>query len=87
MSKKTVKEVTKKSNVIYIGPTITGVVRHFTVFKDGVLPEKVTKCTAELPMMKRLFINKDYLPTAVKELREKQSALSTIYVHTAKKFQ
>ena len=76
----------KQGNVMYLGPTITGVIRHSTVFKNGVLPEKVKECIKELPMMERLFFHLDYVPAAIKELNQQQSVLGTIYAQVAKKF-
>lgn len=81
------KKQEKKGNLVYLGPTITGVVRHSAVFEDGVLPERTQKCVAEFPMMERLFVQIDEMPEAVKELRKEQSVLSTIYKQTANKYQ
>lgn len=88
MSKKKTSPVSEKKqgNVMYIGPTIVGIVRHSTVFKDGVLPEKVKGCVAELPMMEKLFVSIEEVPTALKELKKKQSVLATIYDKTLNKF-
>lgn len=88
MSKKTNAPATEKKqgNVMYIGPTIVGVVRHSTVFKDGVLPEKAKKCVAELPMMEKLFVSIEEVPAALKELKKKQSVLATVYGKTQNKF-
>lgn len=92
MSAKTTKTVEakkkqeKKGNTVYLGPTITGVIKHSTVFQDGILPEKAQICVSDFPMMRRLIVNMDEMADAVKELRKKQSALSTIYAQTAQKF-
>lgn len=75
-----------QSNLMYLGPTITGVVRHSTIFKNGVLPKKLKDCVEQLPMMKKLFVGLDEIPNAVKELEKEQSALRTIYTQVAKKF-
>lgn len=86
---KTVKETAppeQKSNLVYIGPTITGVIRHSAVFQDGVLPAKAQQCVLEFPMMRRLFVTLDEMPGAVKALRKKQSALGAIYEQTAQKY-
>lgn len=72
-------------NVMYLGPTIEGIVRHGTVFKDGILPEKAQECIKELPSLRRLFVSVDRMPEAVRELRTK-SALAAVYEHTAIKF-
>lgn len=77
----------KKGNLVYLGPTITGVVRHSDVFEGGILPERTQKCVADFPMMERLFVQIDEMPEAVKELRKEQSVLSTIYKQTVNKYQ
>ena len=66
--------------VMYLGPTIVGVIRHSTVFKEGILPEKVQECIKQLPMMERLFVPIGDIPEAVKEINKNQSVLRTIYV-------
>lgn len=77
----------QKENIVYLGPTITGVARHSEVFEDGVLPDKAQKSIAEFPMMERLFVKISEMPEAVKELRKEQSVLSTIYKQTENKYQ
>ena len=76
----------KQDNLMYLGPTITGVVRHSTIFKNGVLPAKVKDCVETFPAMIKLFVPMEEIPNAVKELRKEQSALGTIYSQTSKKF-
>lgn len=80
------EEKEKRGNRMYLGPTITGVVRHGTVFKDGVLPKRATECIAELPVMERLFVETDRMPEAVTELGKKQSALGAVYARVAEHF-
>ena len=85
----TVKKTTaakKQSNLMYLGPTIAGVVRHSTIFKNGVLPKKLNECVEQFPAMKKLFVTMGDIPKAVKELNKEQSLLGTIYSQTAKKF-
>ena len=74
------------SNLMYLGPTITGVVRRSTSFKNGVLTQKLKECIAQYPAMKKLFVSTEEIPTAVKELNKEQSYLKTIYNQVAKKF-
>ncbi len=76
----------KRESRIYLGPTITGAVRHGTVFKNGVLSKRVQECIAELPVMERLFVETGRMPEAVKELGKKQSALGAVYVRVAAHF-
>ena len=76
----------KQGNLIYLGPTITGVVRHSTIFKNGVLPEKLNKCVEEFPAMKKLLVSTEEISMVTKELMKEQSATATIYAQTDKKF-
>ena len=76
----------KQGSLIYLGPTITGVVRHSTTFKNGVLPQKLNGCVEEFPAMKKLLVSMEEIPAVTKELMKEQSALSTIYAQTDKKF-
>lgn len=76
----------KKGDLMYLGPTLTGVARHGTVFKDGKLPPKAQECIAELPVMERLFVELDKAPDTVRELRKSQSALGTVYTQVEQKF-
>lgn len=83
----TKKAVAKKqSNLMYLGPTITGVVRHSTIFKNGVLPKKLTECVEQFPAMKKLIVSMEDIPAVTKELNKEQSALGTIYSQATKKF-
>ena len=75
----------KKENVVYVGPTIIGVVKNGFVFKDGILPEKAQECISALPMIERLFVPQSKYVGAMKELCEKQSVLSAIYREVIKK--
>ena len=84
----TVAEEKQKSReaVMYLGPTIVGVIRHSTVFKEGVLPEKVQECVKQLPMMEKLFVSIGDIREAVKEINKNQSVLRTIYVQVTNNF-
>lgn len=77
---------TVKENKMYIGPTIAGVVRHSTVFKDGKYPEKVEACIKKFPMMELLFVGMKELPKATKEIRVHGSALQEISARVLEKF-
>lgn len=80
------KKEEQKSNVMYIGPTIPGVARYSTVYKNGVLPEKLKECIKEFPAMARLLVKIEDMPEAVKKLNEKNSVLSTISAQVKNKF-
>lgn len=76
----------KKGNLVYLGPTIIGAMRHGTTFKDGELPDNARKCLKEFPAMERLLVEVDEMSGAVIELRKRQSALKTVYKQTEEYF-
>ena len=76
----------QQENLMYLGPTIIGVVRHSTIFKNGVLPREVTECIEQLPVMRKLFVVTEESPATMKELSKEQSVLKTIYSQVSKKF-
>lgn len=88
VSKETKQEpkIKKAVDLMYLGPTIVGVARHSTVFKDGRLPAKAQACINELPMMAKLFVPLSDMPEAIKELNKDQSVLRTVYSQVLKKF-
>lgn len=75
----------KKGNLMYLGPTIKGTIRHSTVFKDGILPKEVQKCVEEFPMMEPLFVEMDKIPGVVKQLA-KQSVMKEIFNQVSRHF-
>ena len=78
-------KTTKGVSVMYIGPSIPGVVRTSTVFKNGVLPEALKKCVEAKPYMKKLLVPLAELSAAIKELNS-DSALNSIYRKVKKEF-
>lgn len=80
------KKEESKENLMYIGPTISGVARYSTVYKDGILPDKLKKCVESFPAMKKLLVKIDDMPEAVKKLNEEHSTLKTIYTQTRNRF-
>lgn len=78
------KKQEKKQNLVYLGPTIPGVIRKNDVYQDGILPEAVEKRISALPIMGRLFVSLDDMTEAVKELKKETSALGAIYTEVAK---
>lgn len=76
----------KKEDLMYIGPTIAGVVKHSTVFKGGILPVKASKCIEQFPAMNKLFVPLGDMPAAIKELNKASSATRTIYTQVVSKF-
>ena len=56
----------KKENVMYIGPSITGVVMHSTTFPEGELPERVKKAIDTFRPLSSMFVPISELEEAVK---------------------
>lgn len=75
----------ERENVTYVGPSIIGVIKNGSVFKDGILPAKAQECVERIPMMKKLFVPQSKLVETIKELRDDQSALCSIYRAVNKK--
>lgn len=73
-------------DTMYLGPSIVGVIRHSTVFKNGVLPQKAQECVAKFPTMEKLFVPLSGVPEAVKELNKTQSVLQTVYTLVKNEF-
>lgn len=76
----------KSENLMYLGPTIAGAIRHGTVLKEGKKSKKVQECIETLPIMERLFVCEKDVSRTVKELSMKQSALVSIYNKVAQTF-
>ena len=90
MSAKSIKKEAVKTNpkvdVMYLGPTISGVVKYSTVFKNGVFTKNVREYMEQMPCMKELFVPLGELPNAINELNKEKSVLKAIYMQVAKKF-
>jgi hypothetical protein len=78
ITKKTVTN-TKRETVMYIGPTVRGVVINGTLFKDGKLPALVKKRTEEMPVLQSLFVPVSKLAEAQRELKDLKSAMAICY--------
>lgn len=64
--------------VVYIGPTIPGVVTTNTIFNNGISNE-LQILTGELPAIKELIVPVDKLVGARAKLRDRKSATSICY--------
>ena len=64
--------------VIYVGPNIGHELQRFRVFRGGI-PTTLTPLIEEKPTLKGLFIDVDQLPQAVRDLRDPNSTISTLY--------
>ena len=65
--------------VTYLGPSISNVVEHGTVFVSGNLTNIMKEQVERVPALKGLLVKTSKLVQAKKDLRNKDSALSAIY--------
>lgn len=63
---------------MYIGPTISGIVKNSTIF-IGELPDRLNKLTEELPCIKNLIVPIDKLTKAKQALFEQGSVENVSY--------
>lgn len=80
------KQTRTNQSLIYLGPSITGVVRHATTFSNGILSEALTMVCADTPAIRRLIVQLDEAPSLIKELNKKQSATANVYRFVAQKY-
>lgn len=64
--------------VMYIGPTVRGVVRHGATFSGG-LPAQLNKLAERKPIIKNLIVPLSRLESAVKESNTEGAALAVAY--------
>ena len=75
-----------KPNLMYVGDTIPGVVRHSTVYAEGILTPAIDKCIEEFPAMAKLFVPVDDITEALKKVKEKYSPLFVVNREAVIKF-
>ena len=72
------KNMEKKETVMYIGPTISGVVKQNTVFNNG-LPKGLIELQEKMPIVKSLIVSTSQIAEAKNKVQSKGSALNVIY--------
>ena len=81
-----VKPEAPKENLMYVGDTIPGVVRHSTVYAGGVFTPAIDKCIEACPNMASLFVRIDDIPEALKKVKKQYSHLYVINKEVVSKF-
>ena len=66
-------EETIVENVMYLGPSIDGLISHSTVYTDGILPDSVTNAIAEFPLMGHLFVPLSKVPDTYRILSKRNN--------------
>lgn len=65
--------------VVYCGPTLPGIARQYTVYKDGIPPQ-----LAANPLLYRLVLPLAKMPEVRRQLREKSGIYYSLLVAAAK---
>ena len=76
--KKAALRTSRKETVIYIGPTVPGIVIAGTIFNNGC-PEKLKKAMEEKMVLSMLLVPVSGLAKARQELKEPGSVLQICY--------
>lgn len=72
------KAVAKQETVVYVGPTISGVASHNTVFNNG-LPQSVQDAITKEPAFKNLLVPVSALAAATSDIANKRGATYVFY--------
>jgi len=67
-----------KATVMYVGPTIVGEIKQYSVYKNG-LPKNVSKLAEQVPAIKHLLVQTGHITEARKQINEKGSVLNVMY--------
>lgn len=77
-AKKQKKAPTDSATAVYCGPTIPGVAKQFTFYRDG-LPAELEDARRETPAMGGLIVPLEELPEAMRQLRQGAGPIFTLY--------
>ena len=67
------------SNVVYVGPKVSGVIQQFDTF-SGNVPESIEEFSNKYNTIRALFIPISDFAKAFREVKEKESALYSLYM-------
>ena len=77
-AKKQKKAAADSATVAYCGPTIPGVAKQFTFYRDG-LPAALEAARQETPALGGLIVPLEELPEAMRQLRQGDGPIFTLY--------
>lgn len=72
------KTVEPGATAVYCGPTLPGVAKQFTVYRDG-LPAALEAAKRETPALGGLIVPLEELPEAMRQLRTGRGPMFTLY--------
>jgi hypothetical protein len=78
MTAKKKQQSAEEGTVVYCGPTIPGVAKHFTFYRDG-LPAALEEAKEKTPALGGLLVPLEELPEAMRQLREGTGPIYTLY--------
>jgi hypothetical protein len=78
MTAKKKAQPAEATTVVYCGPTIPGVAKQFTFYRDGI-PEAMKAAREKTPAMDGLLVPLEELPEAMRQLREGSGPIYTLY--------
>lgn len=78
MTAKKRKQAEKATTVVYCGPTIPGVAKHYTFYRGGV-PDTLKAAQEQIPALGGLLVPLEKLPEAMRQLREGTGPIYTLY--------
>ncbi len=73
------KKQKQRETCVYCGPSVKGVVRQFTVYTDGNMPQMLRDLMQAHPGMKGLVTSIEQFPVVRRNLENKQSAEAILF--------
>lgn len=74
--------IDQTERVMYIGPTVRGVVRHGAAYSGG-LPRRLEKLAAAKPIVRNLIVPLSGIESAIRESNTEGAALAVAYDRVA----
>lgn len=72
------KKAEQPATVVYVGPSIPGVAKQFTTYREGI-PDALAEAIRDTPAMEGLVIPLEQLPEAMKMLRGGSGHIFRLY--------
>lgn len=77
-TKRTKKAAEAAGTVVYCGPSIKGVARQYTAYKNGI-PEGLKQAAEKNKILAALIVPLEDLPEAMRQLRQRSGRIYTLY--------
>lgn len=73
------KKVEARKTMVYCGPSIPYIVRRYTSFTNGIIPNELTEIIEKYSVFKELIVSINELADAKRQLRNPHSPMSVYY--------